>query len=538
MFRRKERVPEHRRHEWLPETLDGLVWRLELSGVIDPLDADALWDTTSGGGAKILEVISQVPDRRLRRALEDHRRWRKQTELLKGKQTLVGQCFTDIIVEVPQHVWGRNLRNGGVLIEMLAHNLRFHHQRDLQQSLPKARPPRYLVRPNPNLAQDRVVMLFGPGVYLAALPDEEVSSTPAFEVSPALNDGPLTLPPLQVPYDHGFTRQPVGFYDDQECLVLTPEGQGPFPIPGWKSNQGVYLLLLRVGENEWNAFSTQGQQRWLVRSKPLVRGVWRCELRDTTDDQAPVLSVELRPQSQAQPSPAATFGYTLMPGFPSPVSPYFLELEGVVLPRLLGGLRQWTLWLEPGVGLASPELIAQWSDRLTKLRLDMNGLWLMRPDQSSLSLGSAITAPLEVDGEGSILEPFSDFVGFLRLPRADAYPLEAGQSRSLGRFDPDNPPASPDIILDQLAQPGGLLWAGPNPGYTLGNLRLSRRQARLCVEQGVLQVKPEPSSQGQLLAFDAGMQLIQAAGGEFRLQPGQRLLAGNYLLRFQTGNAM
>jgi len=523
----------YRRNEWLPPNDDHLLWNLTLSGVEDPLDADALWDNSGGSGRHIRELSSGEPNRRLCRALQDHRRWVRLSDPNHGRWVLGDRCFTDVILSIPQTTWDQDIRaTGGERIEVAAQNLIFRHREAFKASLPTGRPPRYLLRPDPQLPDDRVVSLFGPAVFL---PDPE--DRPAFNLLPSLNQAPLVLESLRWLPTGETHAQPPGFYADQECLLLTPEGRGPIPVPGWHTPDDAYLLLRRTGVNEWAAYGSSGND-WKASERRHGDG-WIFELRSPDGQAKQILSLELAPAHLGQQQAVGDAGGTLIPGLPSPVSPYTLELEAIALPALHQGLRQWTIWLGQDGTLATPEQIGRHPDALIRVQLDGRGLSLAIPGEPLQTLGEHLTEPVEIGQTDAKLLPFESpgGRGLLSLPRPDLY-SPAYERRLLGRTDPTNPGSRPDIALDQLAQPGGLLWSnGIDPGFTLCNLSVSRSHAWIWVDGDQLLAEAcKPNCALMQLDRNGRLQPMEddQEGQSLRIPPGDGLLAGNYLLRFRS----
>ncbi|EXJ14146.1 hypothetical protein [Imhoffiella purpurea] len=527
-------APNHyRRDEWLPPYNDHLLWQLRLTGVEDPLDPDALWDNSGGSGRHIQESSSGEAGKRLCRALQDHRRWVRLNDPGHGRWILGHRCFTDVILHIPRQTWDQDIRTtGGERIEVAAQNLIFRHQQDFKSSLPTGRQPRYLLRPDSRLPANEVLFLFGPAVFL---PDPQ--DQPVFDLQPSLDKAPLVLDSLQwLPSKHA-QAQPPGFYADQECLLLTPEGSGPIPLPGWRTEDDTYLFLRRTGENDWAVYSDSSRE-WQA-SERRQGDRWIFELRSPDGHESQHLALELVPASVSRFQSYGDAGGTLIPGLPSPVSPYTLELEAILLPSLHQGLRQWTIWLEPEGTPATPERIGRHPDDLIRLQLDGRGISLAIPGRPLLTLGDRIAEPVEIGQTDAKLLPFElpGSHGLLSLPRPDLY-SPADERRLLGRTDPANPGNRPDFALDQLAQPRGLFWSsGTDPGFTLNNLSLSRSHAWIWVEDDQLLAEAcKPSC--PLMHLDRNYRPLPIPEDRndrpLVIPPGDCLLAGHYLLRYRS----
>ena len=501
-------TPDHRRNEWLPRRWDSSVWRLTLRGVSDHLNADALWDYSTGSGPAIVESVSGDRHRRLRRALVDHCHWRERRDALHGKLMREQQPFSDLILCLPPLAWERDQREeGGLNLKCVAQNLEWHHKQGFRKGQHAGRLPHCLVRPQPGLAEDQVEFLFGKAVYL---PDPDES--PAYHLVPSLGDDYVELPTLGLWYGKGsdkvsdrvYKELPAGFYENQQWLLLTPEGQGPLPVPGWHEAADAYLLICRTGQDDWKPFCPDSVK---VRVWRAPAGAWVFELKPAQGQGGQVLTLELQPNVAAS---AMDAGKTRMPGAAPAVSPYTLELEAVALPDLAleqpPNLLSWTLWLDADGTLATPEQVARDRTDLIALRLDKRGLQLTCPAASPQGVGARVPDQLQVgDTEAWLLPSTIPGVrGLLDLASPTPYPLPPGYGCILGRTNDVDPSRNPDIALDQLAQPGGLLWPGSGRDSTLGTLGLSREHANVWVEGGHLLAAriDADKAKGRLLHLD------------------------------------
>ena len=390
------------RDEWLARRWDSSVWRLTLRGVADhlyPDYADALWDYSTGGKPDIVEAVSGNRHRRLCRALQDHCRRRERRDPLHGKWILEQQCFSDLILCLPPHVWELDQRESdGLRLWLVADHLEGHHREGFRKRLPVGRSPRCLVRPQPGLAADQVEFLFGKGVYLPE-PDE----SPAYHLLPSLDDEPVQLPPLGLWYDKVYTERPAGFYMNQGFLLLTPEGQGPLPVPGWRGPDDAYLLIRHRSENDWKA---SGPDSVSVRYWPAPAGAWGFECKPAAGQGTQVLTLKLLPNVTAG---AVDAGKTRMPGAAPAASPYTLEMEAVALPGLSledqPDLLRWTLWLDADGMLATPEQVARDSTDLIALSLDQRGLRLACPPATPQVVGARVLDQFQIGGTDAWLFP-------------------------------------------------------------------------------------------------------------------------------------
>lgn len=522
-------IMSHSRKEWLPSFCNGLIWRLELCGLTDTLNADAVWDRAAGSGRSIVEVGSGKPELRLYQALKDHQRWRGRQDAVHGKRVQNAQCYTDVIVCLPEDVWREDLnRTGGEVITAMLHNLCWYHQEAFKQDLAK-RQPRYLVRLETDLALDRIKFLFGNGVYLP-----NVNDSPMLHVVLTLGDTPIAAPLWNLLQDNFLPLgRPTGFYADQECLLFTSEGQGPLSVPGWHGPPAAYLLVRRVGDNNWLASSDNAG-----RTKAWLRdGIWCFERRpfNTVDDQ--VLSLKLAP---AVSNKSDTIIFERFK--------YVLQFEALALPQLslVPGLSKWSLWLNASGMLATAEQMQHELSNLINLNFDDNGLQLCLPGESPQLLGKKITTAVLIGNTGATLLPIDLYgrIGLLQFSQPTSYILDQ-ETRMLGRTDPKDIEFNPDIALDkQLAQPGALLWKAnaAHLGSTMASLGLSRKHATLRVQDGQLIMEPVKEScfLQLLINVDADKTLvnqitaIKPSNQPLRLETGDSVLIANCVLRFRV----
>lgn len=514
----------HTRKEWLPSFCNGLIWRLELCGITDAFNADALWDRTTGSGRSITEASSGKTELRLHQALRDHQRWRGRQDAKHGRRIQSAQCFTDVVVCLPENVWKDDLnRTGGETINATIHNLSWHHQQDFKQDLAPGRQPRYLVRLEPNLAADRIIFLFGNGIYLPTDKD-----TPLLHIVPSIDDMPVASPRLNLLQDNFLPLgQPTGFYADQECLLFTPQDQGPLSLASWHAAADAYLLVRRIGDNNWLASSDNGG----VAKAWQQDGIWCFERRPNNGTDGQTLSFKLAPAIVKQDGTIAFERFR-----------YVLQLEALALPHLVPGLIKWSLWLNKFGMLATVEQIKHQPEELIKLDCDETGLQLHLPATPVSFIGKKITEPLPIGTTDAILLPFAvaGRIGVLKFAKPTSYTLDQ-EARILGRTDSETPDFHPDIALDkQIAQPGALTWKSNihHRGGTLASLGLSRKHATLTVEDGQLVMEPAKANCVlQPLNSDSSLKFIENQNNEdnktLRLEPGAGVLVANCILRFQ-----
>lgn len=523
--------PSRYSNEWLPSPYRNLCWRLELIVETPPianLDADAFWSMEAGGG-EITEKLGKT-QRRLRQALADHCHWTSRQDAQSGKSIKEQSTLTDVIVCLhPDVYYNALIAPEQTHINALLHNLAVNHAKDFQASLPKNRKPRYLARPDPRLEKNNIAFLFGPAVYI---PDPEES---VFQVVLSLNGNHVLPPDLDYWRDGKSHRLPLGFRAGQEFLLLGPEGgESLIPIPGWRAEpEKAYLLLRRIGADRWIAVLGETNQRFDLVKKALA-GIWYAAI-PLNKNQTLTLELVAQPAAAPQHNPNKTIVF----GLTDPDSPYVLTLEAVGLPTLFRGLRQWTLWLDPNGGIASPTAI-HGRQQLASLSLNQNGLFFTDETGASTALGKRIDQPREMTLRSAAKlmllpspEGLAHFAGLLRLSATDPYPV--GETfTTIGRLDPNGTDASPEISLDQLDQPGSLIGQGIPPGTTLNNLGLSRRHAQVRVNGDRLEAKLESHGNPihQLNGDGKKIDSRFKSADSLTLELDHYLVVGNFILCF------
>lgn len=511
---------------WLGSPAAPHLWTLELSGFADPLDADGLWDDTTGDQPEVVEVASGDRYRRLRQALHDHRR-RVKKRLDNGKLVEIGQVFTDVVIEVPETVWNDALRIGAGGLEVMIHNLEQRHREDFANVLPASRPPRYVVVANPDLAADRVRCHFGYGVHVPG--SDEVPELELSVLSARAGEHGGFAPWVWF-RDGRREERPAALYPEQNAQVLCP-GWPLMPQP-WFAGGAGYILLRRDSMGGWGGFGDDRHTRYGGR-QPATREHGprlRFESEDNVDDPAVVIELQ-SPDDYPDQSGIGT----LTPGaVPSPgLSPYALWLEGVVLPGLLPGLRGWTLWLDERGYPAAAERLPREAPGFASLSYDGRQLSYRAPGESADQATALDGFPLYLRYADAGIEldaPISaDGMPLLRLPAPLRLPLDA-EELVLGRFDPSPGAQQAELLLDLLDQPGSLHWSGRDRQGSLGVIGLSRQHLRLQLGTDALSLYPLSSAPVTLFGGREPLGTLAAEGG--RLAVGQRLLVGCYLLRF------
>lgn len=563
--------------EWLDSAYRPHLYTLTLEQAHDPLDADALWEERYGGGAQIVEKSSQDPRRRLRAALDSHRRVISKADA-RGKRIPVRYVFSDVVVGINQAVWRRELMIGADSLESLAHNLAFRHQEDFQKSLPSDRAPHYVVVPRTDLASHEVCFQFGYGVFVPGQDDQREAECRIRR----LDEQDELLLPSWIYFREGQQiERPVGLYGYQNFLLITgPAAAGPVAAPIWFSHAEGYLLLTRDPRQGWQAFADEecvhfrevktgsgGVLSFVFEEvDPAVSATGSAEravllqVRPVGASREPSRQDETvtRPVDMAARIAAreeVDWGGTLIPGQRLPAMtlipehtlasryPYALLLEGIALPRIDGrqtipGLKGWLLWLDEDGDPVKNHLDPERAARLPALAANRQHpvLYIRRSGETRFS--PLTSFPCLLDFSGGSLEVVASplperYLGILHLLHPLEFLLDE-KPLSLGRQDAENPQQS-QISLDQLSQPAGLQWEqGKKKSGRLGDIGLSRRHLQIQMSNGRLQLRMMQGRTPVYILTDTGhLRQILRPGSQdiLALPPGERLLIGNYLLK-------
>lgn len=230
-------------------------------------------------------------------------------------------------------------------------------------------------------------------------------------------------------------------------------------------------------------------------------------------------------------------------------TPYHLVLEGIALPRVdtaigkIPGLDGWTVWLDEfGKPRNTPFTHPSEKEKLAAISAsaDEDYLSYCKPEEKLFRRVTQLPLYLE-DAKSRTCQimpsPVPDrYHGILQLPDPLAEPLQL-KTLIIGRPGKKNTPATPDIALDLLSHPDSLLWKSDREriGLNLSAVWLSRRHARLNVDDGLLKVGMDKGSMPIFGIDDQGhvkWTLMPENTDEKRLDVGERLLIGCYFLRF------
>lgn len=545
--------PLDKQRQWLGVSGSEHLFTLQMRGVRNVLDADAIWDKQYGGQQGITtEVDGQLRTTCLYEALQDHPRIVPEADKLDQQRLdYAPRTFTDVVVWIAERQWRNEACQGGHKFAVMVNRLAFAHRRDFKHLLYPERGPQYCVMPDAQLADDEVVCQFGLSVFIPAQGDELIAELLLRK------QGQAAALPEWVFYEQGKQiRRAFGLYRGQQYLQLSMERQHSCIQPPLWFQHGQGSLQLSLAAEAGNTSGLLYQQRQQFADGQYVQEAASPELGAegrvvcayfAVDDGNERLDVEVIPVDAVQASmpvdedDASTIlaGLTIFAPpvqMESQLQPYQLRLLGFALPRLdsvaaqLGG---WALCLDAKGKVLNTATSACSGLRLVARRGDPQLTWQLADGAPTLI--TQLPVALEWQGFSLQASPLADeYYALLHLPEAQTWALYE-QSYSVGRPD-GQAEGRLHLSLDALDQPATLLdQQGKGFARSLNYLGLSARHIGLQVSDGQLQVQQLSSSSPVYILDQSSALLGRMAAGEVAevsLPAGGQLLLGNYWLQF------
>jgi hypothetical protein len=552
---------------WLRNDGSERLFTLKLKGVENPLDPDPYWEANYGGGNGIYDTSSKSNSRRLKEALDAHRKLSAEKDQFDFpvEKMLV---FSDVVMWLPSKVWSSSSREGGERLYMLSEKLKYRHRTDFGDELYKQRQPHYAIMPLNTLAMDEVVFQFGLGVYL---PREEDIQTAEVKV---LEQGkePVALPNWQFFETPNGNERPSTLYAEQHFLLLGNSlSESAIQSPRWFSKKLGYLMvdthrepnriygdddyitagkLSSIGDTSFCSFhtvdndnkeslklaiernlnqaTTDNNETSASTAPPVINDV--NDTNHTNDDNNPVDSGEtvISPPDDYTDSPLA--GLTVISSDEDPIFHYryFLTITGIVLPRIhYIGIKYWVLHLNQQGMPAADDEISQWKLRGNQHILEWceadNEQW--QPLEISGSLPFPATNPITCRAPVIADKQY----GILILPQPLASPL-SHQSITLGRGEENQ------ISLQLLNRNDSIEWQrATRRKQSMGHLGLSSRHLNLSIDGQSMALQQLSGSAPTYLLQDQMISrtLEPKSNTKVKLSSGEELIVGNYLLQYQ-----
>jgi len=536
---------------WLRNDGSERLFTLRLKGVENPLDPDPFWESNYGGGSNIYDTHSNSHNRRLKDALDAHRKLSAEIDEFDFpiEKMLV---FTDVVMWLPTKVWNSSSREGGERLFVLSEKLKYRHRTDFGEELLNQREPHYSIMPLKSLEPDEVVFQFGLGVYLPRADDEQTAEVkilqPGKEPEPFSKwtffenqqeiERPSTLysaqhfllvgnslaesaiqSPTWFPQKQGFLmvdthRQPNRIYGDDEYIEA---GE----ISGSEDATICTFHTINIDHNDNTDVNNKPKElKLLIQRKPT--GSHQGDTF-TTSKTSPFGETMISTDISDDP----LSGLTVINTDNTPDFVYHLAITGIVLPRIdYPAIKHWLLHLnQQGMPVENDEE-TKWIIRGNHQTLEWCEANLQ--DWKPLNLADNLPFPEATPLSCRPAALQDKQYGILLLPQALAFPL-SHKNLKLGR-ETDN-----DISLQLINQENSIEWQRKTSRkQSMGHLGLSAHHLSLRVKGQSLYVQQQSmTSPTYILQDEVITQTLQAKSyAETTLTSSQEMIVGNYLLQY------
>ena len=531
---------------WLRMDGSERLFTLRLKGVERPLDADPYWEATYGGGSTLYDVASKSTSRRLKEALDAHRKLSAEKDEYEFPIEKM-MVFSDVVMWLPRKVWDGSSREGGERLFLLSEKLKYRHRTDFGDELYKQREPHYAIMPLDTLKPDEVIFQFGLGVYL---PREEDLQTAEVTILRQGNE-PSKLPNWQFFESPEGNERAATLYAEQHFLLIgNTLSESAIQSPSWFSQDQGYLMVdtkrdpNRIyGDDDYikaGGMNSAGETTFCsfhsLDNNEQLKLVIERKLDQPVDDNAEASAhfasgdTVINTQSDYNDSPLA--GLTVISSEEDPVYDYryLLAITGIVLPRIdYPGIKHWVLHLNPQGMPAEKDETTQWIIRGNQKILE----WCEAETEQwqALEISDSDTLPFPEENPLIFRSPVlaAKQYGILMLPQPLASPLSHKPS-TLGRGD-DN-----QISLQLLNRDDSIEWQrATRRKQSMGHLGLSARHLNLHIEgQSMVLQHVSRSAQTFILQDEMITHTLKPANIEkLKLNSGTEIIVGNYLLQYK-----
>ena len=539
---------------WLRDDGSERLFTLRLKGVDNPLDPDPLWDSTYGGGNTIYDSISNSSSRRLKEALNVHRKLSPEWDNF-GFPIEKRLVFSDVVLWIPTTMWNSSSREGGERLFILSEKLKYRHRTEFEGELYKQRTPHYAIMPLKSLAPDEVVFQFGLGVYLPHKDDVQTAEVKIQQQGKK----PATLPNWIFFEDQREIERPATLYAEQHfLLVANTLAESAIHSPYWFKQQQGYMMI----DTHRQPQRTYGDDEYIEAGKITgSNAMTYCDFHALNEDEKSTqeqLKLIIHRKSQTDHKSASSEtqhsdfgetiihtnnnfsddllgGLTVISSDEKPIYRYRLAITGIILPSIqYPNIKHWLIHLNQQGQIANNDEKSQWiirgnhqgiewqktdsDDAENNNDLDWHSLdtsqTLPFPEETPLSCRTAVLADTQY--------------AILMLPQSLSFPL-SHQSSRLGRSD-DN-----DIALQLLNREDSIEWSrATRKKQSMGHLGLSAQHLSLSIEGHSLLVQQQSNSAPcYILQDESIVQTLEANSfSEATLSSKQELIVGNYLLQY------
>lgn len=540
---------------WLKKDGKNRLFSLNLINVTDPLNADAIWDHTTGGDKEITNEYGEFTNRRLLEALKAHyyttTAYRNQAPIIRKF------IFSDVIIWISASLWREATIQNGEDLFFMSERFRYQHEQSFSDEQRfKQRPPNFCIMPMQGLPIDQVICQFGMGVFLPNKDDVQTASLGVMK----RGHQPEPLPDWVFfeKKDSNDSDQPVakvtrpaGLYDAQTMLLLSGNYlQASIKSPYWINGHSDGELIINLNSAKP---STYGDEHNITAEPPKRSGKQtNCYFHEPgkTDNGITLIinrishnKVEEALRQSARPGNTGTViddGEDSLSGLTSidmgdndlPDYIYQLNLTGIVLPKLdtlkiADKLSHWELSLDKQGLPVSQDESAHWTIRggHSENRLEWR---LAEIEQESPWQPLDPQAPLPYpETEASHLLPaaLSD-KQFAILPlssTATTIPIGT-EALTLGRYTDKNSPA--EFPLHALKHNSALIYKDGSRHGSLDSIGLSAEHIVLKLQGRSAQLQ-QLKSQSFLLSKKGEIRQVLTVKDKFgTLNPGERLIIG------------
>jgi len=560
---------------------DERLFTLKLQNVTNPLDPYPLWEHRFGGDSSISESTTGSTHKRLKNALDVHRCTAVVADD-RGWKAGSKRVFTDVVIRIPNKAYQDDVSLGARKLEIFSDNLAQLHQHDFGNDLCLERFPSYVVIPDTSLRRDEVSIQFGLGVFVPLSKDELCG-----ELYMRLGDqtGWLLLEQW-VFWENGLKLfRPAGLYMQQQFLLISPSSRlaavrPPVSESGkevWLGhNQGyIYILLYPgmekhqqvLGDNRvisnpevvthddagattiyrftdlnLDKHKSAGKDEQLLLK--IDQSVTPAVTREGDARKGSVIQMNSRAtllSDKNKKSESASKGLTIIKGQKNDQ----LILEGLALPRIdiqpekIPGLKYWIISLD-----SSGKIVNKKTSDVSIFAGTADHDCLLYHPPGTKKFRVVRQFPFNItDSDGGSFEiinsPLQDkYHGILQFPNPLFHSLHQSVT-VVGRNDPNPNANQPDIDLGLLDNPATLHWqqGSEPPGACLDAMNLHRRHVEVRTKNGELHVDLITGGAASVFSLDQEGclkdTLHPGVAKSMILTPGERLLVGCYLLRYE-----
>ena len=528
---------------WLPHVGRALLFTLKLKGVEDHLDPDSLWEHTYGGGGSIYETISKSSNRRLKDALDAHRKMSYTYE--EGFEFPIDKMmvFSDVVIWLPQSIWNGSAREGGEDLFMLSEKLKYRHRSDFSEELLNQQTPHYSIMPHQQLDEDEIIFQFGLGVYLPRGGDVQTAEIKIIQAK----GKPLSFPDWVFFEDQNRVTRAATIYEKQHHLLIGNNlMSSAIQSPSWFTQDKGYLVLDTSGAKDGSyaddayisagdvstsgnatfcAFHTVDGVEPVEQIKLLIQRKQDDGGTDSSSVDAAYGDTVIMTNTDLDNDPLS--GLTVISSNNEPVFLYYLSITGIVLPKIdFPNIKHWLLQLnQQGMPAATDEDI-KWIIRGDNKTIE----WCYAESQQWQDFPIEKEAPFPDTSPLTIRSPAledSQF-GILMLPEVFASPL-SHNTITLGREN-DN-----GMMLQLINRDDSLIWTdNTTHKLSMGHLGLSAHHLSLQIKGQNLSVQQQSKSAPTYILEDQIItQTLEADSfTEATLNSSHEIIVGNYLLQY------